>query len=234
MPAQAQRKLRAALRLTSGKQGDEDDEVEDKDEEYKRQDEEEADELKRLKTNRGRGRGRARGKGRGGKGQGRGRKTQEGNQDGGGSNEVGAPSSSTGKLAPTAAPAPNSAPTPPAAPAPPAAKEDQKDKLENMAKEAEAKVHQDMQDTALERHQGGGEEGQPQTPRKLRGTRKASAKATPKRKANRATPKKRVRRAHPKTPKKAKGDDEGNDGEDEEKPGDTLTPRTKKRKVSQD
>ena len=208
------------MRLTSGKQGGEDDEVEDHDAEYKRQEEEEAEELRRL---RGRGRGRARGRGRGGggRGKGRGRRTQEGNQEEG-ANEV----------APTAAPAPNSAPTPTAPPAPPAAKEDKKDEVEILAEEAEAKVHQDMQERALERHQGGGEEDKAETPRKPRKP-KANAKATPKRKAKRATPKKRARRGKAKTPEKVKGDDEGSDNDGEE-PGDALTPRRKKRKVSQD
>ena len=91
-----------------------------------------------------------------------------------------------------------------------------------------------MHERALEQHRGGGEEDKPQTPRKPDGTRKATAKATPKRKAKKATPKKRTRQAKAKTPEKAKGDKKENDGKDEEEPGDALTPKRKKRKVSQD
>lgn len=208
MIPQAQRKLRAALKMKFGK-ADAKENEEDSDREYKDEDED---------AEKGRGRGRGRGRGKGGRAK-RQKKPEP----------AAAPPpepESNKKETPEPAAAP-----PPEAAAPPHAKVPEGEALETMAKEAENKVLADMENARKAKvytQDGGSEDAGGDERQKKPAGRPAACKATPKRKSKKAATPKRKRAAN--TPKKGK-DDVGEGGEAED--SGPLTPRTKKRKTMQ-
>jgi hypothetical protein len=203
---QAQRKLRAALKVKFGK-ADAKEHEEDSDREYKDEDE---DEEKRGGRGRGRGRGRVRG-GRAGEAKRQKKETTE----------------------PAATPPPEpkrekkETPESAAAPPPPA-KVTEGETLETMAKDAEDKVLEDMENARnakVYRQDDGDEDEGGDEHQKKPARRQTACKATPKKKRKKAVTPNKKRAAE--TPEKGKG--EAGEGEAEDLG--PLTPRTKKRKT---
>ena len=214
---QAQKKLRKALRENEKYEKD----VEDPEKKYQDEDEEQ-------KTSSGRGRGRGRGRGgRKGRGKGGRGKKEEGKGNDGGKKEEGKGNDAGKDSKIEEVPVLSEG----ASGSHPSAKE-----LEELAKQAERRVVQDVLAAKHQKHEVPGEEtseerkNPPKDP-KVR-TTAVKAKASPKKRATKAkaTPKKKRKRGDT-TPRKTPVNPPG---EEVEEPVIELTPKSKKRKESKD
>ena len=212
-PAQAQKKLRQALKRKFGEPSGE--ELEDPDRQYKDDDEGQEGPGKTRRKGRGRGRGRAKGNGRG-KGRGQPR-NDEADSNNPGQGEA-APSEASGNHEKTSK------------------KNDQNDEmlkvLEEQAKQAEMKAENDAREGLVESRDDEEEKEEKDVkPKQARESRSTACKtaASPKRKGTKQlrkkTPQKTPKKDVPKDTDTAKG---------EQEPGTlAMTPRTKKKKTLQ-